>query len=326
MALLSSNILKVTKIDEENKRSFQFAIWKVSCKEYAISIFGVYHPPYSTVNQFTNAMFLDEFVELLPDQLVKYKNVVIMVDINFCLNNVDDPDASTLRDTLDALGLKIHNNFPTHRHGNTLDILAMEIASSLNIITCHPGPFVSDHCSIECTTNIMREDITRKTVSFRKIKDIDKQKFQGDVNQLEMINECHDIDVLVQDLETTLHDIFEAHAPLITKSVAFIHRCSWFSGIIKQQKRRVRRSERIWCKYRENNQCHAYRNEKMKYNNMLKEAKKNTISEKIYACNRDTRKLYKLVSELTSLVKENPLPLGKSNKDLAEEFVDFFLS
>ena len=49
------------------------------------------------------------------------------------------------------------------------------------------------------------------------------------------------------------------------------------------------------------------------------------ISEKIYACNRDTRKLYKLVSELTLSVKENPLPLGKSNKDLAEEFVNFFL-
>ena len=57
---------------------------------------------------------------------------------------------------------------------------------------------------------------------------------------------------------------------------------------------------------------------------MLKEAMKNTISEKIYACNRDTRKLYKLVSELTWSVKENPLPLGKSNKDLAEEFLDFF--
>ena len=150
--------------------------------------------------------------------------------------------------------------------------------------------------------------------------------FQDDVvNQLEIINECNDIDVLVQDLETTLHDIFEAHAPLIAKSVAFRHRCPWFIGIIKQQKRTVR-SERIWHKYRENNQWHAYRNEKMKYNNMLKEAKKNTISEKIYACNGDTRKLYKLVSELMSSVKENPLPLGKSNKDVAEEFVDFFLS
>ena len=59
---------------------------------------------------------------------------------------------------------------------------------------------------------------------------------------------------------------------------------------------------------------------------MLKETKKNTISEKIYACNIDTRQLYKLVSELTSSVKENPLPIGKSNKELAEEIVNFFLS
>ena len=241
LALVSSNMLNVTKVDEENKRTFQFAIWKVSCKEYTISIIGVYHPPYSTVNQCTNAMFLDEFTEWLPDQLAKYKNVVIMGDINFHLNNVDDPDATTLKDTLDALGLKIHNSFPTHRHGNTLDILATEIASSLNITTCQPGPFLSDHCSIECTTNIIREDITRKTVSFRKIKDIDTQKFQDDVvNQLEMVNECHDIDVLVQNLETTLHDILEVHAPLITKSVTFRHKCPWFSGIIKQQKRIVR--------------------------------------------------------------------------------------
>ena len=59
-------------------------------------------------------MFLDEFTEWLPEQLAKYKNIIMMGDINFHLNNVDDPDAATLKDTLDALGLKIHNNFPTH--------------------------------------------------------------------------------------------------------------------------------------------------------------------------------------------------------------------
>ena len=59
---------------------------------------------------------------------------------------------------------------------------------------------------------------------------------------------------------------------------------------------------------------------------MLKEAKRTTISEKIYACNRNTKQLYKLVSELRSSNKENPLSIGKSNNDLAEEFADFFLS
>ena len=198
LALVYSSSLNVTKVDEENKRSFQFAIWKVSCKEYTITIIGVYHPPYSNVNWCTNTMFLVEFTEWLPDQLAKYKNIIMMGDINFHLNKVDDPDAATLKDILDALGLKIHNNFPSHRHGHTLDIIATEIASSLNITTCQPGPFLSGHCSIECTTNIIREDIIRKKVSFRKIKDVNAQKFQDDVlNQLVMDNECHNIDVLV---------------------------------------------------------------------------------------------------------------------------------
>ena len=141
-----------------------------------------------------------------------------------------------------------------------------------------------------------------------------------------MDNECHNIDVLVQNLETTLHDTLEVHVPLITKSVTFRHTWPWFSSTIKQQKRIVRQHERIWQKYKEDHQWHAYRTEKKKYNTILKEAKKNSISEKIDACNRNTKWLFKLVSELTSSVKDNPLPKGKSKKELAGEFVDFFLS
>ena len=74
--------------------------------------------------------------EWFTDQLIKYKNFMIVGDINFHLNCSNDPDATTLKDTLDTLGLKIHNNLPTYQHGNTLDILATEIASSLNIIMC----------------------------------------------------------------------------------------------------------------------------------------------------------------------------------------------
>ena len=58
---------------------------------------------------------------------------------------------------------------------------------------------------------------------------------------------------------------------------------------------------------------------------MLKDAKNTMISGKIYVCNRGTKQLYKLVTELTSL-KENPLAVDKSNNELAEEFVGFFMS
>ena len=39
--------------------------------------------------------------------------------------------------------------------------------------------------------------------------------------------------------------------------------------------------------------------ERVKYNQMLKETKTSTLSEKVKECGRDTKKLYKLVNELT---------------------------
>ena len=45
LALVYGNMVNVTEVDEVNKRTFQFAIWKVSCKIYTIIIIGMYHPP-----------------------------------------------------------------------------------------------------------------------------------------------------------------------------------------------------------------------------------------------------------------------------------------
>ena len=102
------------------------------------------------------------------------------------------------------------------------------------------------------------------------------------VDQLEIVDDCYDIDVLVHNIETTLWDILEVHVLLTTISVTFQHICPWFTSNIKHQKiKNVRWHERIWYKYREDHQWHAYKNEKWKYNNMLKEAKKTIIIEKI---------------------------------------------
>ena len=45
-----------------------------------------------------------------------------------------------------------------------------------------------------------------------------------------------------------------------------------------------------------------------------------------YAYNRDIKQLHKLVSDLTLSIKENPLPIGRSNNELAEEFAHFIRS
>ena len=37
------------------------------------------------------------------------------------------------------------------------------------------------------------------------------------------------------------------------------------------------------------------------------------------------RQLFRLVSEITSSTKDNPLPDGKSNRELADQFAEYFI-
>ena len=94
----------------------------MTTNKFNATIIGVYHPPYSAVNQITNAQFLEEFLDWLPDQIIEHKNLIITGDINLHLNNIEDPDGSTFLDNLDVLGLESHCRFVMHKQGNTLDV------------------------------------------------------------------------------------------------------------------------------------------------------------------------------------------------------------
>ena len=72
-----------------------------------------------------------------------------MGDFNIHVNNTNDPEAQIFLYTMEALGLDNHVDFATHNRGNTLDLVLTEVLSSLLVLTCRQGPFLSDHCCIE---------------------------------------------------------------------------------------------------------------------------------------------------------------------------------
>ena len=55
------------------KLTFQYAIWKTTTNKFNATIIGIYHPPYSATNQITNAQFLNEFLNWLPDQIIEQR-------------------------------------------------------------------------------------------------------------------------------------------------------------------------------------------------------------------------------------------------------------
>ena len=59
---------------------------------------------------------------------------------------------------------------------------------------------------------------------------------------------------------------------------------------------------------------------------MLKEAKTNAVISLIIECDRDIRKLYQVIYNMTGKHSINPLPDSDSDKELADKFAYFFIS
>ena len=69
----------------------------------------------------------------------------------------------------------------------------------------------------------------------------------------------------------------------------------------------------------------AYQQAKSLYQGKIVK-KKETISQKIEECSSNSRKLFQLVNHPTGQKPENPLLARNTNKELADEFADFFIS
>ena len=81
----------------------------------------------------------------------------------------------------------------------------------------------------------------------------------------------------------------------------------------------------MFRKYRLQSCWIAFDRERRKYRKMLLEAKTACYNAQVRDCRGDTKGLYRLVNTLMDTSSSNPLPNHTNDKDLAEEFADFFM-
>ena len=96
--------------------------------------FCVYRPPPSRQNKLTNAMFLEQFSDLL-ESYVSCDRLFVVGDLNVHFDKPSDPTTSALNVVLDNLSLHQLVNVPTHQHGDTLDWLITNRATDVLDLT-----------------------------------------------------------------------------------------------------------------------------------------------------------------------------------------------
>ena len=142
---------------------------------------------------------------------------------------------------------------------------------------------------------------------------------------LDDVSVTEELDQMITTLENNLLNFLEKHAPEVTKTITIKPNRPWYSKQVEPQKRIVRRHEKLQQKYKQDHLWAALQIEREKYKNLLLATKTETLSNKVLECKQDTKKLYKLVHQLMSMKSDNLLPKHYNEKDLANEFADYFI-
>ena len=144
-------------MDNGERSSFQFAVWKLDIQNKILTVVGLYYLPTTHLATDSNAVFITESFNLVCNLQLESKNIVILGDFNLHVNNKLDTDAQQFMDMVEASGLKQWVDFPTHKLGNTLDLIITELADEVQIKNIHCWPYISDLRIITCMFNLPKQ-------------------------------------------------------------------------------------------------------------------------------------------------------------------------
>ena len=327
IGLLYRENINVNNTTSCKYQSFEYSEWIIDIKNFRLIVAGLYRPPYSEMNRFTQSQFLAEIPSLLEKLCICSEPILILGDINFHCEVRDDPFTKKLTSLLKSFDMKQHVDVPTHVSGHTLDAIISRCNDTIEITNITADNYISDHCFTSFNINKPKSKLTTKEVTFRKWNKLDEKDFIQDIdNKFAEINDCTDVDVLVKRFDTSIIDIIDKHLPQKTKTCVVRPAIPWYSDYLREFKRFRRKIESIYMKFKNDIAKEIYNKIKIRYSAAVSYAKAQYYRNKIQESKNKTKHLYNTISDLTGRTKQNPLPASPNDETLANEFLEFFIS
>ena len=186
---------------------------------------------------------------------------------------------------------------------------------------------ISDHDFVTATVDIIKPQVKRSDIKYRKMKDINEQELNKDLQLLvEELKNIHDHDTLVSKYNKGLKNTLDKHAPMSTKRITHRERVPWFTETAAILKRKKRKIEKLTIQWPQNAELKSIYHEICKiYRKYLERCKWYHLNTSIKDSKGNCKKLFKSVYDMMGIVKPNPLPKCTGEEQLAEDFCTFFL-
>ena len=180
-----------------------------------VSLFIIYCIPNTSVLQ-----FCEEMVSIFENSIKSIRNKILsMGDFNIHMDRPNDPNTIIFNDLHHSFNLRNNISFQTHISGHTLDLIIDEQNESL--VKCvEKGHSFADHSLVQVTICMEKCDPLEKSVTYRKLKNINETDFRTDLN--DCLTECNthdDLEAKIECYNNVILSTLEKHAPKKTKVV-----------------------------------------------------------------------------------------------------------
>ena len=302
--------------------TFEIREVRISLDSHTVVFLCVCRPPPSRKNKLTNAMFLEQFTDLL-ESYVACDRLFVVGDLNVHFDNPSDPCTAALNAVLANLSLEQLVNVPTHRRGHTLDWLITNCATDVLDLTV-ADMLLSDHFIISFDLLFRKPGRVTKKVTSRNIRSVDMYAFRTDLrNVLECATQSESADPL-SVYNTCLRQALDHHAPLVTRTVTDRTSAPWMTPEVKQAKVERRIAEHKWRQSGLTVHREIYAKQRNVVSNLISKAKKDYICERIIDCD-SSRELFRLSNQLMGTFRGTVLPSNIPPESLPDKFSEFFV-
>ena len=337
-AAISKNLGSVKSVNL-TFNSFECIEINVSHKNKKLSFYVIYRPPQGS----PILTFFEEFSSFLTESQMANEMSVYVGDFNIWMNDKNDLRAIEMYNILDIHSLKNYVHSPTHKSGNTLDlILTNSHCDFISNVLVEPTHTISDHRLIYFEINFDKPDVYKKTIKYRNVKHFNSENFSNNLqNKFDLFktkNDCPHSSSIVSDqcvacltefYRHTTSEFFELNAPVVIKEIISSRSNDlnkWYDSVVQEAKKKVRKAEKnLYRNPNEENRAEFIRLRDWK-GKLVDETKKKFYTSKVVACGSDYGELYRVLNHLVGRdTASAKLPTYSDAKALAENFKDFFI-
>ena len=133
-----------------------------------------------------------------------------------------------------------------------------------------------------------------------------------------------DVQSLVNCYYETLRSLLDKHAPEKSRIVTIRPAAPWYSDIIRREKTKRRKLERTWRKNKLTIHREMYVEQCTHVNTLIHESKMQFYANTIDENANDQRVLFSAIGKMLNLKSDRKLPSHDNERDLANQFVEFF--